>query len=143
MLNEQIMEEEIRIRQIIQEVNRVKLIDTISTVFYYFRANGEYENMMLPAELEYIMTTIYNTRLYKDRKPTAEEILEILDLARIMIFEMSNKIIQNKAESRKDVIYNYASESFLYEREDTEYEVLALDYLNLFEPMKRIFYRKL
>lgn len=137
------MEEEIRIRQIIQEVNRVKLIDTISTVFYYFRANGEYENMMLPAELEYIMTTIYNTRLYKDRKPTAEEILEILDLARIMIFEMSNKIIQNKAESRKDVIYNYASESFLYEREDTEYEVLALDYLNLFEPMKRIFYRKL
>lgn len=137
------MEEEIRIKQIIQEVNRVKLIDTISTVFYYFRANGDYENMMLPAELEYIMTTIYNTRLYKDRKPTAEEILEILDLARIMIFEMSNKIIQNKAESRKDVIYNYASESFLYEREDTEYEVLALDYLNLFEPMKRIFYRKL
>ena len=137
------MEEEIRIKQIIQEVNRVKLIDTISTVFYYFRANGDYENMMLPTELEYIMTTIYNTRLYKDRKPTAEEILEILDLARIMIFEMSNKIIQNKAESRKDVIYNYASESFLYEREDTEYEVLALDYLNLFEPMKRIFYRKL
>ena len=137
------MEEEIKIKQIIQEVNRVKLIDTISTVFYYFRANGDYENMMLPAELEYIMTTIYNTRLYKDRKPTAEEILEILDLARIMIFEMSNKIIQNKAESRKDVIYNYASESFLYEREDTEYEVLALDYLNLFEPMKRIFYRKL
>ena len=137
------MEEEIRIKQIIQEVNRVKLIDTISTVFYYFRANGDYENMMLPAELEYIMTTIYNTRSYKDRKPTAEEILEILDLARIMIFEMSNKIVQNKAESRKDVIYNYASESFLYEREDTEYEVLALDYLNLFEPMKRIFYRKL
>ena len=137
------MEEEIRMKQIIQEVNKVKLIDTISTVFYYFRANGDYENMMLPAELEYIMTTIYNTRSYKDRKPTTEEILEILDLARIMIFEMSNNIIQNKSQSRKDVIYNYASESFLYEREDTEYEVLALDYLNLFEPMKRIFYRKL
>lgn len=137
------MEEEIRMKQIIQEVNKVKLIDTISTVFYYFRANGDYENMMLPAELEYIMTTIYNTRSYKDRKPTTEEILEILDLARIMIFEMSNKIISNKAESRKDAIYNYASESFLYEREDTEYEVLVLDYLNLFEPMKRIFYRKL
>ena len=137
------MEEEIRMKQIIQEVNKVKLIDTISTVFYYFRANGDYENMMLPAELEYMMTTIYNTRSYKDRKPTIEEILEILDLARIMIFEMSNKIISNKAESRKDAIYNYASESFLYEREDTEYEVLVLDYLNLFEPMKRIFYRKL
>lgn len=137
------MEEEIRMKQIIQEVNKVKLIDTISTVFYYFRANGDYENMMLPAELEYMMTTIYNTRSYKDRKPTTEEILEILDLARIMIFEMSNKIISNKAESRKDAIYNYASESFLYEREDTEYEVLVLDYLNLFEPMKRIFYRKL
>lgn len=137
------MEEEIRMKQIIQEVNKVKLIDTISTVFYYFRANGDYENMMLPAELEYMMTTIYNTRSYKDRKPTTEEILEILDLARIMIFEMSNKIISNKAESRKDAIYNYASESFLYEREDTEYEVLVLDYLNLFEPVKRIFYRKL
>ncbi len=137
------MEEEIRMKQIIQEVNKVKLIDTISTVFYYFRANGDYENMMLPAELEYMMTTIYNTRSYKDRKPTIEEILEILDLARIMIFEMSNKIISNKAESRKDAIYNYASESFLYEREDTEYEVLVLDYLNLFEPVKRIFYRKL
>ena len=137
------MEEEIRMKQIIQEVNKVKLIDTISTVFYYFRANGDYENMMLPAELEYMMTTIYNTRSYKDRKPTTEEILEILDLARIMIFEMSNKIISNKAESRKDAIYNYASESFLYEREDTEYEVLVSDYLNLFEPMKRIFYRKL
>ena len=137
------MEEEIRMKQIIQEVNKVKLIDTISTVFYYFRANGDYENMMLPAELEYIMTTIYNTRSCKDRKPTAKEILEILDLARIMIFKMSNKIISNKAESRKDAIYNYASESFLYEREDTEYEVLVLDYLNLFEPMKRIFYRKL
>ena len=137
------MEEEIRMKQIIQEVNKVKLIDTISTVFYYFRANGDYETLMLPAELEYMMTTIYNTRSYKDRKPTTEEILEILDLARIMIFEMSNKIISNKAESRKDAIYNYASESFLYEREDTEYEVLVLDYLNLFEPMKRIFYRKL
>ena len=137
------MEEEIRMKQIIQEVNKVKLIDTISTVFYYFRANGDYENMMLPAELEYMMTTIYNTRSYKDRKPTTEEILEILDLARIMIFEMSNKIISNKAESRKDAIYNYASESFLYERDDTEYEVLVLDYLNLFKPMKRIFYRKL
>ena len=137
------MEEEIRMKQIIQEVNKVKLIYTISTVFYYFRANGDYENMMLPAELEYMMTTIYNTRSYKDRKPTIEEILEILDLARIMIFEMSNKIISNKAESRKDAIYNYASESFLYEREDTEYEVLVLDYLNLFEPVKRIFYRKL
>lgn len=101
--------EEIRIKQIIREVDKAKLIDTISTVFYYFRANGDYENMMLPAELEYMMTTIYNTRSYKDRKPTTEEILEILDLARIMIFEMSNKIISNKAESRKDAIYNYAS----------------------------------
>lgn len=135
--------EEIRIKQIIREVDKAKLIDTISTVFYYFRANGDYENMMLPAELEYMMTTIYNTRSYKDRKPTIEEILEILDLARIMIFEMSNKMISNKVETRKDVIYNYASESFLYEREDTEYEVLVSDYLNLFEPMKRIFYRKL
>ena len=86
MLKEQIMEnEEIRIRQIIKQVNKAKLIDTVSSIFYYFRINGEYNKMMLPVELEYIMNIIYNTRSYESRKPTLEEILEILYLAKKII----------------------------------------------------------
>lgn len=144
MLKEQIVEnEEIRIKQIIQEVNKAKLIDTISSIFYYFRVNGEYNKMMLPVELEYIMNIIYNTKSYESRKPTLEEILEILYLAQKIILELRNETSSNQVKSKKDVIYNHANETFLYVKEDTEYEVLVLDYLNLFDPMKRIFSGKL
>ena len=131
--------EEIRIRQIIKQVNKAKLIDTISSIFYYFRINGEYNKMMLPVELEYIMNIIYNTRSYESRKPTLEEILEILYLAKKIILGLSKETSSNQVKSKKDVIYNYANETFLYVKEDTEYEVLVLDYLNLFDPMSGFF----
>lgn len=131
--------EEIRIRQIIKQVNKAKLIDTISSIFYYFRINGEYNKMMLPVELEYIMNIIYNTRSYESRKPTLEEILEILYLAKKIILGLSKETSSNQVKSKKDVIYNHANETFLYVKEDTEYEVLVLDYLNLFDPMSGFF----
>ena len=131
--------EEIRIRQIIKQVNKAKLIDTVSSIFYYFRINGEYNKMMLPVELEYIMNIIYNTRSYESRKPTLEEILEILYLAKKIILGLSKETSSNQVKSKKDVIYNHANETFLYVKEDTEYEVLVLDYLNLFDPMSGFF----
>ena len=55
------MEEE-KIKRIIEDVDKFKLIDILSSIYYYYVVIGEYERMLSTAELEYIMHIIYKTK---------------------------------------------------------------------------------
>lgn len=125
--------EENRIRMIIEQVDKFKLIDILSSVFYYFRVIGEYEEMITPVELEYMINFIYKTESKGKRIPTTDEIMVVLELVGRMLLE------KEKEEREEDIIFTQAKADFLYVKEDTEYEAMVFEYLNLFNPVEHFF----
>lgn len=121
------------IKKIIERVDKFKLIDIISTIFYYFRIIGEYENSITPVELEYIIDNIYQTESKGKRNPTTDEIMLIMELAHLTIEE------KEEIKKEEDIILELAKSDFLYVKEDTEYNSMAFEYLNLFHPVEYFF----
>lgn len=131
------MEEE-KIKRIIEDVDKFKLIDILSSIYYYYVVIGEYERMLSTAELEYIMHTIYKTKSIPKREVTVEDILSILEFIELKWAQKEMIHIEN-IKPDEDFIFTQARDDFLYVKEDTEYNAMVSEYLNLFHPIEYFF----
>ena len=131
------MEEE-KIKRIIEDVDKFKLIDILSSIYYYYVVIGEYERMLSTAELEYIMHIIYKTKSIPKREVTVEDILSILEFIELKWAQKEMIHIEN-IKPDEDFIFTQARDDFLYVKEDTEYNAMVSEYLNLFHPIEYFF----
>lgn len=131
-------EKEDIIKRIIEQVDQFRLIDIVSSVYYYYRAVGEYTNMISTVELEYIMKFIYQTKTLGNRQPTQDDIMLVIELANAIIIEKEMKSVEEIGQ-KEDIIFTQARDDFLYVKEDTEYESMVFEYLNLFHPVEHFF----
>ena len=125
-----------KILERIKHLDKFKLINIISTIYYYYKITGNYNNMMSTVELEYILNCIYETTNIETQTPTKEDIILILGLPDLML-KQNLKI--NLEATQEEIIFTQAKNNFLYEKEDTEYDCMIFEYLNLFNPLEHFF----
>lgn len=123
------------LKEIVQEVNKFKLIDIICSVYYFYLAIGDYSNMISTVELEYMINTIYETKSEANRCPSYEEINSVIELTHLILSQSFDEM----EKSKDDIIFTQAKEDFLYVKEDTEYSSMVFEYLNLFHPVEYFF----
>lgn len=123
------------IEKIISELDKFKLIDVISSVFYYYRITGSYDNMLSPAELEYIIDIIYKTKSLYSRQPTRDDVMNIILLANNIVVEKGDMDLKEG----ENIISSQARADFILSKEDTEYRSIGFEYLNLFNVMEYFF----
>ncbi len=126
------------IKKIIEDVDKFKLIDILSCIYYYYVVIGEYERMLSTAELEYMMHLIYKTKNVPKRELTVEDVLSLLEFINLKLSQQERIDIEN-IKPDEDFIFTQARDDFLYVKEDTEYNAMVLEYLNLFHPIEYFF----
>ena len=127
-----------KIEKIIEDVDKFKLIDILSCIYYYYVVIGEYERMLSTAELEYMMQIIYKTKNVPKRELTVEDVLSLLEFINLKLSQKERIDIEN-IKPDEDFIFTQARDDFLYVKEDTEYNAMVLEYLNLFHPIEYFF----
>ena len=127
-----------KIKKIIEDVDRFKLIDILSCIYYYYIVIGEYEKMLSTAELEYMIDMIYKGKNIPKREIENEDVMAIIEFTN---FKMSEKEIIDLTNIKSDenFIFTQARDEFLYVKEDTEYDSMVFEYLNLFKPIEYFF----
>ncbi len=126
-----------KMKKVIEKINKFKLIEIISSIYYYFKVIGDYNNMLSTGELEYIINLIYKTKNTEERIPTKEDVLSILEMTKLIILEKESEYVEVKEQ--RDIIFSQTKNHFLHSREDTEYDSIIFEYLNLFNPMEEFF----
>lgn len=127
-----------KIKDIIKRLDKFKLINVISSIYYYYRVIGEY-NMMSTIELEYIMGLIYQIKNVEQKEPSKGDILTILSLTN-SILGINPEEYAKAMESQNDkFLFTHVKDSFFYVKEDTEYDSMVFEYLNLFNPVEYFF----
>lgn len=130
------MEEEKKLlKKVISGLDKFKLVDIISSIFYYYRVTGSYIEILTPVELEYIMDLIYKTQNLDSKNPTKDDIIHIISLTNNILSQKED----NNSSKDENIVFELAKKDFIYSKEDTQYSSIGFDYLNLFNVIEYFF----
>ena len=130
------LEKEERLKEIIKHVDKFKLVDVVTVYLYFYGSLERSKYILSTAEMELLLEYIYHVENVESRKPTVEEILEILELVKDILNDKENKLYENK---NNNSCFCYAVRDFYYVKDDKKQEEILDEYIKLFGKFNQYF----
>lgn len=121
----------------IKELDKFKLMDIISTYAYFYGSLDKNKYALCTVELELLMECIYKTESYGTKKPSVEDIEQIIDMIKELL-----DADEKKNPTEETPYYNYAVNDFLYVKEDKKHVEILDEYEKLFGKFDPYFLNK-